>query len=117
MRTVVADTSYWIALINRVDNVHQRAMAVSSQLGQFQTITSDMVLAEVLNYFAGRGSQLRGVAVSMVNIITTGANRRSRASDPTALPKGIRALSKAARQDLEPNGLCIIRDHGAEADS
>jgi uncharacterized protein len=74
MRTVFADTSYWIALISRVDNLHQRAVAVSAQLGQFQTITSDMVLAEVLNFFASRGSQLRGAAIHMTNIITTGAN-------------------------------------------
>jgi uncharacterized protein len=68
MRPVFADTGYWVAIINRHDGLHQKAIAVSTQLRPI--VTSEMVLVEVLNTFSGYGPQLRGLAVKAVNEIT-----------------------------------------------
>ena len=66
MRTVFADSGYWIAMFNPQDQWHERAKAVTQQLGKFRIVTSQMVLAEFLNYMGGRGQQLRQVAGSVV---------------------------------------------------
>jgi predicted nucleic acid-binding protein len=71
MRVVFADTGYWIALVNPHDALHQKSMSVSRRLAPCQFVTSDMVLVEVLNMFAGRGPHLRGAAVAAVRMITT----------------------------------------------
>ncbi|MBV9560414.1 MAG: type II toxin-antitoxin system VapC family toxin [Bradyrhizobium sp.] len=68
-RIVFADTGYWVALIHPRDSLHDVATAVSQELGEFSIVTSDMVLAEVLNMFSGKG-QLRGLAAQTVNEIT-----------------------------------------------
>lgn len=62
MRTIFADTFYWIALIDPHDQWHARAVAVSRTLGQHRLVTSDDVLIEVLNFFAGYGARLRANA-------------------------------------------------------
>ncbi|NOX56687.1 MAG: type II toxin-antitoxin system VapC family toxin [Planctomycetes bacterium] len=52
MRTVFADTAYWIALLNPKDELHERAQEVSKSLGAIRIFTTEMVLVELLNYFA-----------------------------------------------------------------
>jgi predicted nucleic acid-binding protein len=74
MQKVFADTSYWIALINPRDNLHQRAKDVSSQLLDWRMVTSDMVLTEVLNAFANYGAQARETASAHVNSIMSHAS-------------------------------------------
>jgi uncharacterized protein len=56
MRAIFADTGYWVAVIHPHDGLHERAMAVSRELGQCVIVTSEMVLVEVLNMFSSRGS-------------------------------------------------------------
>ena len=59
MRTVFADTNYWIAILNPRDDLHQKATSVSRSLGQVRIITSEMIFVELLNDFAKRGTQFR----------------------------------------------------------
>jgi len=66
MRSVFADAGYWIALQYPDDDLHERAKAVSATLGPVLLVTSEMVLTEYLNYFAGRGDRLRSMAVARV---------------------------------------------------
>jgi len=66
MRTVFADTFYWIALLNPKDQAHARAVSVSKRLGPVRIITSEEVLTEVLNYFGPRGSFFRGAATRLL---------------------------------------------------
>lgn len=66
MKPVFADTSYWIALLNPHDELHQQARRVSASLGDVQLVTSEAVLAEWLNDFARRGRQLRAAAVALI---------------------------------------------------
>ena len=65
MRQVFADTSYWIALVNPRDQIHAKAVSVTQQLSPARILTSEMVLAEVLNSFSD-GGPLRHAVGSMV---------------------------------------------------
>lgn len=65
MRRVFADTSYWIALVNPRDQLHAKAVSVTWQLSSVRILTSEMVLAEVLNSFSDAGP-LRHAVGSMV---------------------------------------------------
>lgn len=49
MRTVFADTGYWIAVVDKRQDLHAKAMAVSEALRPFRIVTSQMVLVELLN--------------------------------------------------------------------
>ena len=52
MKTVFADSAYWIALLNPRDGLHNKAIGASSFFTEASIVTSEMVLVEVLNYFA-----------------------------------------------------------------
>jgi predicted nucleic acid-binding protein len=66
MSRVFADTSYWIALLSPRDPHHQRALAASKAHAADQIVTSDMVLAELLNAFS-RNQYLRRAALRAVS--------------------------------------------------
>lgn len=66
MRTVFADTFYWIAVLNPRDQAHARAVSVSKRLGAARIITSEEVLTEFLNYFSTRGPFFRGAAARLL---------------------------------------------------
>ena len=55
MRQIFADTGYWIALVNPRDQIHAKAVSVTQQLSSVRILTSEMVLAEVLNSFSDAG--------------------------------------------------------------
>jgi predicted nucleic acid-binding protein len=62
MKAVFADTSFWIALTNQADAAYEKAQAFSLSLGSRKIITSESVLTEYLNYFAGWGPYFRNEA-------------------------------------------------------
>ncbi len=66
MKTIFADTGYWIALLDPQDTLHPKAISVSIALAQEQICTSEMVFTEVLNYFAKRSILLRQAASALV---------------------------------------------------
>jgi predicted nucleic acid-binding protein len=56
MRPVFADASYWIALNNTRDGLHEKAMSAGPRLGlEFRITTSQMVLVETLNSLSSLG--------------------------------------------------------------
>lgn len=69
MRSVFADANYWIAIVNPKDNLHAKARQASATLGRTRIVTSEMVLAEVLNAFASKGEFLRTRASLLVDQI------------------------------------------------
>lgn len=69
MRNVFVDTVYWVAVINPHDQWHAPAIEASSMLGGTNLLTTDAVLAEVLNYFSGLGERLRRNATANVRAI------------------------------------------------
>jgi uncharacterized protein len=66
MRRVFADTGYWVALLNPQDELHQKARELSNQIDSLYIVTSEMVLAEVLNDFSKRGEFLRRGAIELI---------------------------------------------------
>lgn len=74
MRAVFADSSYWIALLNPGDALHEKATRVSKSLGRIHLMTSEMVLAELLNDSAGRGEAVRRAAVLLVERLRRSPN-------------------------------------------
>ena len=74
MNSIFADAGYWIALLHPKDDLHSKAQTVSSQLGQVRLVTSEMILSEVLNYFADKGSVLRQAAAVLAEQIQSDPN-------------------------------------------
>ena len=66
MNVVFADAGYFIANLDNRDPLHERARTVAAGLGLFSTVTTQMVIAEVLNYVSRGGDYLRSLAVQMV---------------------------------------------------
>ena len=73
MRRVFADANYWIALINRNDELHATAVAAESKLKHAVVVTTDEVLAEFLNYCSSGGSGMRKSAAQSVDAIRSDA--------------------------------------------
>jgi uncharacterized protein len=70
MRRVFADTSYWIALVNPRDQIHAKAVSVTQEISPVRILTSEMVLAEVLNSFSD-GGPLRHAVGGMVQKLSS----------------------------------------------
>lgn len=66
MKTVFADTGYWIALLYPADALHALAQSLhrSIDVQPLQIVTSEMVLTEFVNFFSKRGSYLRQKSVA-----------------------------------------------------
>lgn len=66
MRTVFADTVYWIALINPRDSLRTKAEEISNLYSPLKIVTSEMVLTEVLNSFSKGGASIRRTTLTVV---------------------------------------------------
>jgi uncharacterized protein len=73
MRTLFADTFYWVALINPGDDWYSRVLSVSRSLGQIQLVTTDEVLTEVLTFYSEAGAPMRQRTVDLVDKILSNA--------------------------------------------
>jgi len=76
MRTLFVDAAYWVAMINPQDDLHDRAISISRSLDDCLFVTTEMVLTEVLNFFAERGSTPRRAAANLVQRLRQDANTR-----------------------------------------
>ncbi|GDZ94128.1 hypothetical protein PA905_20800 [Planktothrix agardhii CCAP 1459/11A] len=74
MRQVFADTGYWVALLNPKDELHQKARDISKQMDSLYILTSEMVLAEVLNDFSKRGAFFRQAAIELIESLYNHTN-------------------------------------------
>ena len=66
MSEVFADAGYWIALINARDDLRESVAEATNNLGNRRLVTSEMVLVEVLNHFAGQGDIARKTAAETI---------------------------------------------------
>jgi uncharacterized protein len=74
VRFIFADTSYWVALLNPGDDLHQKALNLLQALQSVQIVTSEMVLTEVLNDFSKRGEYLRDAASEFIRDLCSHPN-------------------------------------------
>jgi predicted nucleic acid-binding protein len=65
-KLLFADAFYWVALLNPGDAFHARIASFSCALGTTRVVTTDEVLTEVLNWFAGKGPYWRGKAATLI---------------------------------------------------
>lgn len=82
MKAAFADAGYWIALLNPRDRLHDKALRLSLEFDPDEIVTSQAVLAEVLNHFAESGPWLRGAAWSLIERLCD--NRRCRVIPQTS---------------------------------
>jgi predicted nucleic acid-binding protein len=71
-----ADSFYWIALAYPRDAWHQHTLRWQEANPKAQYVTTEEVLAEVLTWFAARGSMWRAVAARSVHGIIANPNVR-----------------------------------------
>lgn len=67
MKTVFADTGYWIALLDPQDTLNAKAVQCSMSLTHATICTSEMVLTELLNHFAKRGKFFRQAVINFIS--------------------------------------------------
>lgn len=72
MRTVFADSWFWIALANPADQDNPIARGIITRLGRIRIVTTQEVLTEFLNYCRVPG--VRSVAAQMVRRILSAAD-------------------------------------------
>ena len=66
MNVAFVDTQYFIAIFQPSDQWHEKAVAVEALLNNYEFVTTDAVLTEVLNYFGEYGEQTRLETVALV---------------------------------------------------
>jgi predicted nucleic acid-binding protein len=74
MRTLFVDASYFIALLNPKDDLHHRAIIITDSIDDCVLVTTEMVLTEVLNFFAERGATPRRLAANLVRRLRRNPN-------------------------------------------
>ena len=74
MRVIFADTGYWVAVLNPHDDLHSKAISLSKSLQPIHIVTSEMVLAEVLNDFSDRGNYFRQAAINLMKSLYQSPN-------------------------------------------
>lgn len=67
MRSLFADTFYWVALLTPGDAFHARITTFSSTFGSAEIVTTDEVLTEVLNWFCKWGPRWRREAANLIH--------------------------------------------------
>lgn len=79
MKEVFADTQYFVAVLSESDDAHDQAILHAEALAESQDtrlVTTDAVLMELLNTFAGKGEHARRLAADFVSALL---------NDPAAL--------------------------------
>jgi len=76
MKTVFADSLYWIAMARPGDQWNGPASVARKGLGEAVIVTTDEVLAEFLNALSSYGPPLRKTTVRMVRAIMNDPNVR-----------------------------------------
>ena len=66
MKAIFADTFSWVALTNKLDALHERALALPRSFGSPRIVTTEQVITEYLNFFAEWGEHFRRKASANV---------------------------------------------------
>lgn len=69
MKQIFADTFYWIALLNPKDDWYDSVIKVSQSIINYQIVTTEEVLIEVLTFYSNSGSPQRKRTVNFIKQI------------------------------------------------
>lgn len=115
MKTVFADTNYWVAIINPLDQLHDRAVEVEKSIRPVAMVTTEPVFVEVLNYFCSFGPAVRDSACRVVRRLMMAPGVELVQSVPEMFLRGL-ALYEARRDKAYSLTDCIsmnlMRDRG-----
>lgn len=113
MRTVFADTAYWIALLNPEDEWADAAAQVTQQLGDAHIVTTQEVLAETLNFLSRGGRTLRREAAEAIREILTADNVTVVESSPDVFQTALERFESGAPGTLtDCVSLCTMDEEG-----
>jgi len=93
MKTVFADTLYWVAIVRPTDPWHSAAQRARKAIGPVRLITTDEVLSEFLTALSGGGPKVRDRAVHTVRRILASAS-------VTVVPQSRSGLTNAMNRYL-----------------
>jgi hypothetical protein len=74
MKQIFLDTSYLQALVDSRDNLHEMTIKMTGKLREFRSITSEMVITELLNALCSRGEYLRKSAIRLTHNLYDDSN-------------------------------------------
>jgi predicted nucleic acid-binding protein len=69
MKTIFADTFYWLASINPEDEWHDKVRSLTETLIETEIVTTEEVLTEVLNHFATTSPAIRRGSVKLIKAL------------------------------------------------
>lgn len=66
MKSVFADTAYWIAFLNEDDDLYEIAINITETLFPAKIVTSEMILSELLNHVSKKNAYFRQAATTLI---------------------------------------------------
>ena len=99
MKTVFADAGYWIAIINPLEMLHLKAKKLAQIHINAKLITTELVLVELLNFYAAGGPRMRSLAAKYVAQIRQNSSVEVVELDDALFERGHQLY--AARPDKE----------------
>jgi uncharacterized protein len=115
MKTVFADTLYWVSGFNPRDQWHAAVVDAEVPLGDFRILTTESVLIEVLNYYGENTTHLRHAAVRLVRGILNHPEIEVVAHTPTAFQAGLQLYEARPDKDYSLTGyisMNVMRERG-----
>lgn len=112
---VFADTSYWIAIFDPKDDLHEKALKVAQRLSTAEIVTSEMVLGEFLNSFASSGRVLRERVARSVEALRRSQQVTVTSQTPEQFEDALRLYQQAKDKDWSITDCAsfnIMRDIG-----
>jgi len=106
VKTVFADTFYWIALALPVDASYAKARQIKAHI-----VTTDEVLSEYLNFFSNAPPYLRRQVAASLPIILRDPAVRVMPQSRENIPTRRGTLRREPGQGLQPNRLHFDADH------
>ncbi len=117
MPTAFADSGYWIAMLNPQDEWAGNAVRATQALGDdLHIVTTQEVLAETLNFFAGFGPELRRHAADAIREILTADNVSVLPQSPESFLSGLdvyEGSGEATHTDCV--SMAVMEDEGITA--
>ena len=67
MKEIFVDTSDFVAVFNKRDQLHEKALQIENELGKVKQVTTELVLIEVLNYFCEFRLDIKDYVIKSAN--------------------------------------------------